>query len=107
MAKKEQGTCAVLEKKVSRVRPLQEWVLIRKIEREETTTEAGVVLVAGGRSQRGLVVAAGDKVPLTEGQLVIFTNFPIELEDLEDVTGQKDLKLVRYEEIYAVIEPCQ
>ena len=107
MTKNGQGTSAVLEKKISRIRPLQQWVLIRKVEREETTTQAGVVLVAGGRSQRGIVVAVPKEVPLNEGDMVIFTNFPIELEDIEEVTGEKNLKLVRYEEVYAVIEPCQ
>lgn len=83
------------------IEPLQKWVLIRKVEREEKLTEGGVVLPGGGRSSRGFVVAAAKEVPLEAGDLVIFTNFPIELEDLEELTGDSNLKLVRYEEVYA------
>ena len=38
------------------------------------------------------------------GDMVIFTNFPIELPDLEELTGDKNLCLVRGEEIFAVAE---
>lgn len=41
-----------------------------------------------------------------KGEHVIFTNFPIELEELEELTGEKNLKLVRYEEVYARIRKC-
>ena len=93
------------EKKKFEIEPLQMWVLIRKVERQEVIKD-GVVQVAGGRSSRGVVVAAAKDVPLSAGDFVIFTNFPIELEDLEEVTGDRSLKLVRYEEIYARIIPC-
>jgi hypothetical protein len=88
------------------IEALQKWVLIRKVSREEHKTEAGVVVVAGGRSSRGVVIHAAKGVPLSPGDVVIFTNFPIELEDLEELTGEKDLKLVRYEEIYARVRKC-
>lgn len=88
------------------IEALQNWVLIRKVSREEGTTEAGVVVVAGGRSSRGIVLHAGEGIPLAPGDMVIFTNYPIELEDLEELTGDKDLKLVRYEEIYARVRKC-
>lgn len=106
MTKNGKDSVAVLEKKAVKIRPLNQWVLIRKLEIEEKQTEGGVVLPGGGRSSRGIVVAAASDVPLVEGELVIFTNFPIELEDLEELTGHKELKLVRFEEIYAVVEPC-
>lgn len=95
----------VQEQVLHDVWPLQKWVLIRKVFREERTTDAGLVLKAGERSQRGIVVAAPEEVPLDAGDLVIFTNFPIELDDIEELTGEKNLMLVRYEEIYARVTP--
>lgn len=88
-----------------KLRPLHQWVLIRKTSLEQVQTEAGLILdKSQARSSRGEVVAASSDVPLKPGDQVIFTNFPIELEDLEDLTGDGNLKLVRFEEIYAVIE---
>ena len=107
MTTKAQPTAAVLEKKASKIRPLNQWVLIRQVQREEVQTAEGVILPGGGRSSRGSVVAVAKGIPLAIGDLVIFTNFPIELEDLEEVTGDRNLKLVRFEEVYAVIEPCE
>lgn len=95
----------VAEKVQYDVQPLQKWVLIRKVFRKESVTEGGLILKAGERSQRGEVVAAPPDIPLDPGDMVIFTNFPIELEDLEELTGDKNLKLVRYEEIYAIVRP--
>lgn len=98
------------------VRPRNEWVLIKKIEREEKLTDDGIILPGGGRSQRGKVVSVArwswlkrlfsGGVRLKKGDIVVYTNFPIELEDLEELTGEKNLHLVRDEEIYAVAVPC-
>src|SRR5215831_7468654 len=74
--------------------PLQKWVLIRKIEREETIAE-GVIRPGGGRSSRGEVIAVGDEVPLNVGDVVVFTNFATDIEDIDELTGFKDVKLVR------------
>lgn len=94
------------------IRPRNQWVLIKKIEREEMQTGDGIILPGGGRSQRGCVVAVA-KMPwwkrnldLNVGDIVVYTNFPIELEDLEELTGEKNLHLVREEEVYAVAVPC-
>lgn len=94
------------------IRPRNQWVLIKKIEREEMQTGDGIILPGGGRSQRGRVVAVA-KMPwwkrnldLNVGDIVVYTNFPIELEDLEELTGEKNLHLVREEEVYAVAVPC-
>lgn len=94
------------------IRPRNQWVLIKKIEREEMQTGDGIILPGGGRSQRGRIVAVA-KMPwwkrsldLNVGDIVVYTNFPIELEDLEELTGEKNLHLVREEEIYAVAMPC-
>jgi co-chaperonin GroES (HSP10) len=89
------------------IEPRGDWVLIQKIEKEDTKTGGNVILPGGGKSNRGIVVAAPEKdtkdrpTKLETGDAVIFTNFPQFLEDLEDLTGQKNLYLVRVEEIYA------
>jgi co-chaperonin GroES (HSP10) len=102
----EGESTGVEEKKIQfEIEPLQKWVLIRKIEREEKIVD-GVVIPGGGKSSRGIVVARAEGVALDKGDLVIFTNFPIELEDLEEITGDKALKLVRYEEVYARVKQC-
>lgn len=94
------------------VRPRNQWVLIKKIEREEMQTGDGIILPGGGRSQRGRVVAVAKSpwwkrgLGLNAGDIVVYTNFPIELEDLEELTGEKNLHLVREEEVYAVAVPC-
>ena len=92
--------------------PRHEWVLIRKLKKEEKKTEAGVVLPGadfflsgGGKSQRGEVIAAGEKTQLQPGDLVIFTNYALKFEDLEELTGDSSLELVRDEEVYAVVRP--
>lgn len=96
--------------------PRNEWVLIKKLERQETFTDDGIILPGGGRSQRGVVVGVaklpwwkrwfGNGVPLKKGDIVVYTNFPIQLEDLEELTGEKNLELVRDEEVYSVARPC-
>jgi co-chaperonin GroES (HSP10) len=98
------------------VQPRNQWVLIKKLEREEMRTEDGVILPGGGRSQRGRVVSVAKRswfkrlffggMGLAAGDIVVYTNFPIELEDLEELTGESNLHLVREEEIYAVAVPC-
>lgn len=98
------------------VLPRYDWVLIRQHREEEKTTEAGVIqpgedffLMDRGKpkSQRGIVVAVSDKVKdLEPGDFVIFTNFPIDLEDIEELTADKELKLVRDEEVYAKVKRC-
>jgi co-chaperonin GroES (HSP10) len=98
------------------VQPRNQWVLIKKLEREEMRTEDGLILPGGGRSQRGRVVSVAKRswlkrlfsgdLGLSIGDIVVYTNFPIELEDLEELTGESNLHLVREEEVYAVAVPC-
>lgn len=85
--------------------PLNKWVLIRKLFRGETTTEGGLTLVAETRSSRGAVLAVAEGVPLNVGDEVLFTNYALTLKDTEDLLQQKDLFLVRFEEIYARFRP--
>lgn len=106
---------ADIKKKV--VTPLNDWILIRKTEAKDKITDGGLVLTeAQSRSSVGEIVAVPPddrtwfeklwmrkRVPLQKGQLVIYTAFPIELEDIEALTGDKKLQLVRYEETYGVV----
>jgi co-chaperonin GroES (HSP10) len=98
------------------VAPRHEWVLIRQHREEEKKTDGGVIapgedffMMDKGKpkSQRGIVVAVSEKIKdLVPGDIVIFTNFPIDLEDIEELTGDKELKLVRDEEVYAKVKRC-
>lgn len=85
--------------------PRHLWVLIRKVEPKDVLHESGIVETRGqSRSQLGEVVAVGEEVTnLTAGDLVIYTNFPIELEDVQDLTGDRKLHLIRDEEVYAKV----
>jgi co-chaperonin GroES (HSP10) len=83
------------------------WVLVRMISQEERRSEGGITLrTAQAKTQHGEVVDVDvDEVRgLRVGQIVVFTNFPNSLEDIEELTGERDLYLVREEEIYAGAE---
>jgi len=104
-AAKEAEVVPITAIKRKRLRPVNAWVLIRKMLVKDKITEEGVVLTeAQKRSSMGEVIAVADGVPLKVGDQVIYTNFPIELEDIEELTGEKALQLVRWEEIYSVVE---
>lgn len=106
------GTAAVFAKTKWEIEPRNKWVLIRKLTQEETQTADGVVLPGEGsplfnaRSQRGIVVAAPEGVGLAKGDVVIYTNFPLEIPDIEEFTGERNLHLVLEEEVYARAVPC-
>jgi co-chaperonin GroES (HSP10) len=90
-----------------KIRPLNGWVLIRKVSQELEQRESGLLVdKSQARSQRGIVeaVAEGEQ-KVAVGDSCIYTNFPLELEDIDEVVGSRDFQLVRSEEIYAVIEP--
>jgi hypothetical protein len=84
---------------------LHGWVVIRKFQQAERI-EKGVVIPGGGKSSRGIVVSAAPETGLHEGDEVIFTNFSILIEDLEDITGDRSLQLVRFEEVYLRLKKC-
>jgi co-chaperonin GroES (HSP10) len=108
------STTDVSERKF-KLLPRHKWVLIRQVQKEEVRTEAGVVIPAADfflmkgedKSQRGVVVAPGPESDLKEGDLVIFTAFPMEIEGLKDLTGDELVKLVRDEEVYSRVVECQ
>lgn len=89
------------------IRPRNRWVLIRKVAIEERITHGGVVVPGTEKSQRGRIVATPEGMGLTIGDLVIYTAFPTVLKDLEELTGDDSLDLVREEEIFFVAVPCQ
>ncbi len=100
-----------LKLKMWKIEPRHKWVLIRKFVRTER--KVGDVVQPGegtpgfeARSQRGTVVAAAEGTGLLEGDLVIYTNFPMDIPDIEELTGEKGLHLVLDEEIYARFRLC-
>ena len=95
-----------LEQKRKRLRPRHEWVVIRKIEAKDRLASSGLVITEGqAKSSLGEVVSFSAKVTdLQRGDLVIYTNFAIKLDEMEDATGDKSLYLVRDEEVYSVLE---
>lgn len=79
------------------------WVLIRMLSKEERRTAGGIVVSMGqAKTQHGIVEDVSSEIPdLHAGDMVVFTNFVNDLEDVEELTGRKDLYLVRDEEVYS------
>jgi co-chaperonin GroES (HSP10) len=98
------------KKKKRAVHPRHGWVIVKKLSLETVVTDAGVFV---DRSQAKTyqaevieasdVIRNGETVPsdLLPGDLVIITAFSQTFEDLEEITGDKDLLMVRDEEVYA------
>lgn len=91
--------------------PRHDLVLIRQVVREEVEKDgviapgADFFLMKGDdKSQRGIVIKAGPKSDLVEGDLVLFTAFPMEIEGMKELTGDDRIKLVRDEEVYARVK---
>ena len=96
-----------------RLIPRDKWVVIRKFVRGEQVTEEGVIIPEEkeNRSQRGEVVALsscagrtsnGVEIPwdINVGDIVIFTNFPMDIPAIEELTGERDLVLVQADEVF-------
>jgi co-chaperonin GroES (HSP10) len=101
------------KKKKYKVHPRHGWVIVRKISLESETTEAGLIIDnSQAKCFQAEVVEAshvmlnGKRVAsdLEPGDLVIITAFSMTFEDLERLTGEKDLLMVRDEECYARAE---
>jgi len=99
------------------IRPRDKWVVIRKFIRGEQVTEEGVIIPEekDSRSQRGEVVALsscagrtamGTEIPwdIKVGDVVIFTNFPMDIPAIEELTGEENLVLVQADEVFGVAE---
>lgn len=95
---------ASLQKQLFILEPRHKWVIIRKIFREETATDTGVRIQAQDRSSLGEVVSVGPEISdIRMGDQVTFSNFAMEVQDCEELTGERDLFQVRDEEVYAVL----
>lgn len=99
----------VTTKKLHRLIPRHEWVLLRKISLDEERTEAGLIInKEQAKSSLGIVVDFGSKVQgLEKGQTVMFSNFSMALDDVEELTGDKRLYQVRDEEVYSIVVPIE
>ncbi len=109
----QSATVEAIAKKY-RIIPSEGWVIIRKLIRGEEMTPDGIIIPESkdDRSQRGEVVELGScarRIPLTGvevpwdiavGDMVIFTNYPMDIPDVEELTGEKNLVMVRAEEIF-------
>jgi co-chaperonin GroES (HSP10) len=104
-----------LKEKRYTIYPREKWVIIKKFLRGEEVTEGGVVLpeTKDDRSQRGVVVALsriagrdrdGNGIPwdIEVGDTVIFTNYPMDIPAVEELTGEANLVLVQADEVFAV-----
>jgi len=100
-------------KKKYAVHPRHGWVIVRKLTLEQETTEAGLIIDnSQAKTFQAEVVEASDvirngkivKSELEKGELVLITAFSMTFEDLERLTGDKGLLLVRDEEVYCRAE---
>lgn len=111
---KELVAVKVSERKKKKLVPLNNWVLIRKHQREAEITESGLVTDVSDqdRSDVGTVVAVaphlvdstGHPLDIEPGDVVLYTHFSLTIEDVQRVTGDDSLQSVRGEEIYYKIE---
>jgi len=94
---------AVAEKKKYALKPRGKWVLVRKVTPPEKVTEGGIIVdMSQARSAQAEVIEVGSEVlDLGPSDLVLMSNFPMEIEDVEELTGEKNLYLIREEEIYS------
>lgn len=104
-AAKAREVVKISEIKRKTIRPRKQWVLIRKTTKVDKLTDSGLVIAEGNvQSQLGEIVAVAPGTDLTPGDLVLFTNFAMTLEDVQEVTQDNKLFLVREEEVYGVVE---
>ena len=97
-------TVEVEQGKRQRILPRKDWVLIQ-VEEAKDKKYGSIVLTEGQvKGNIGRVVAVANNVTdLQRGDLVVFTNYPLDLPELEDATGDRNIKLVREEEVYGVL----
>ena len=109
------ATAEAVAKKYA-IRPREKWVVIKKFIRGEVIQD-GIIIPESkdDRSQRGEVFALsncagrdreGNAIPwdIAVGDTVIFTNFPMDIPAVEELTGEKDLVLVQADEVFGVAE---
>lgn len=95
------------------IHPRNGWVLVRKLVLEDEITEGGVIVDnTTARTLRAEVVEASvpfGKVStdLAPGDIVLINAMCLEMEDLERMTGDKNLVMLRDEEIYSLCTPIE
>lgn len=105
----------IVPKKRYTIRPRHEWVLVKRITQDEEILKVdkgdgtfGEVVIdkSQRRSLRASVVDFGDKVHgLSIGDEVLISAFGMEMPDIEELTGEKDLLMLRDEECYCTAHP--
>ncbi len=98
------------------IRPREKWVVIKKFIRGEVVQD-GIIIPESkdDRSQRGEVFALsncagrdreGNEIPwdIKVGDVVIFTNYPMDIPAVEELTGEENLVLVQADEVFGVAE---
>lgn len=95
-------------RKKHKLHPRLGWVLVRKTSLDEEVTEAGIVL---NREKvvlhQGIIEGVGPEARangLDVGMRVMFSAFAMKLDDVELLTGDKNLIQVRHTEVYATFE---
>ena len=91
------------------VHPRHGWAIVRKLSLEQEVTDAGVIVDKSQAKtyQAEIVETSAHITDLRPGQLVLITAFSMTMEDLEELTGEKDLLMVRDEEIYCWAEEIE
>lgn len=109
-------TAAVaVEQKTHTLVPRERWVLIKKLIRDEEVSEGGVIKPGEreeeSRSRKGVVLALsncagrdrnGSEIAwdIKVGDMVLFSNFAMDVPDVEELTGEANVYLVQADEIY-------
>ena len=95
-------------RKKHRLHPRGSWVLIRKTSLDEEVTAAGVILNRDNiKLHQGVIVelgAAAMAAGLAVDDVVLYTAFGMKLDDIELLTGDKNLFMIREQEIYSGVE---
>lgn len=95
-------------RKKHRLIPRLSWALIRKTSLDEEVTEAGVILKRDNvKLHQGTIEAVGAEAAafgLFVGQQVLYSAFGMKLDDIELLTGDKNLFMIRQQEIYSGVE---
>jgi co-chaperonin GroES (HSP10) len=97
--------------------PRGKWALVREMIQQESVTEGGIVqpgadffMLAKKDSKHTYAVilelGAEVKPDLQKGDVVIVTKFSMKIEGVEQVVGDPNVKMVRDEEIYAIVRKC-
>jgi Chaperonin 10 Kd subunit len=92
-------------RKKHRLIPRLGWVLIRKTSLDEEVTEAGVILNRDNvKLHQGVIEAVGSEVVgLGVNDRVLYSAFGMKLDDIELLTGDKNLFMIRQQEIYSLV----